>query len=196
MMSKQKELLFLLLSLIIIAGSWFGGTRVIRSKTEEMRNHREEIRAEYEARIEAAEKKEEYLARAEEYNAAYQEMLSRIPFGVSQGEQILFVTELEREFNTYVASVSYSDTIPVYRLEMTESEEGESLSLAYSALQVPIRLEYNEWKRFVDFVLTSSDRTTIPQMTARFDMENGQVDANITLNQYALIRETVSDEAE
>lgn len=195
-MSRQKELLFFLISFLIVAASWVGGTRVIRGRTEEMRMHYEEIKTEYEARLEAFAKKEEYLQKAEEYNAAYNQMVSQLPSELSQEEQILFVADLEEEFDIHVLSISYSEAMPVYQLQTKEAGEEAGLSLVYSTLQFPIRLEYNEWKRLLDSILSGSDSTTIPQMLARFDMESGQVEANITLNQYALIKGMVSEETE
>lgn len=186
MTSRDKELLFLAMSLGIVAASWFGGARLIREKTEEMKTRQAEYQAEYDDRLKVLEKKDEYIRDTENYNNAYTLMMSQFPGGIAQDQQILFVTKLEEEFHTQVTSVSYTDEAAVYQFQSIDSESGASFVLSESIVQIPVQLEYSEWKRFIDFVFTYPDKNTMPQISAQFDAASGKVNANITLNQFAV----------
>lgn len=189
MTSRDKELLFLAISLGIVAASWFGGARLIREKTEEMKARQAEYQAEYDDRMRVLERKDEYIRDTEDYNSAYALMLSQYPGGIAQDQQILFVTKLEEEFHTQVTSVSYSDPAAVYQFQSIDPESGSPFTLAQSVVQIPVQLDYSEWKRFIDFVFSYSDKNTMPQISAQFDAASGKVNANITLNQFAVAGE-------
>ena len=189
MTSRDKELLFLSISLGIVAASWFGGARLIRQKTEEMKARQAELQAEYEDRLRVLQRKDEYIRDTEDYNDAYTLMISQFPGGIAQDQQILFVTKLEEEFHTQVTSVSYSDEAPVYQFQSIEPENGSPYTLTGSVVQIPVQLDYSEWKRFIDFIFTYADKNTMPQVSAQFDAASGKVNASITLNQFAITGE-------
>lgn len=106
--SRDKELIFLVLSIGIVAASWFLGAKNIEKKTEEMTARKEELRQEYDERIRILQQKDEYIQKTKDYNEAYTLMLGRYPGNISQVQQIMFVTGLEERFDTQVVSVSYT----------------------------------------------------------------------------------------
>lgn len=189
MTSRDKELLFLAISLGIVAVSWFGGARLIRQKTEEMKERQTEFQMEYDDRLKVLERKDEYIRDTEDYNNAYILMMSQFPGGIAQDQQILFVTKLEEEFHTQVTSVSYSDEAEIYQFQSVEPENGSPYTLTESVVQIPIQLDYSEWKRFIDFIFTYTDKNTMPQVSAQFDAASGKVNATVTLNQFAITGE-------
>ena len=93
--SRDKELIFLVLSIGIVATSWFLGAKNIEKKTEEMTARKEELRQEYDERIRILQQKDEYIQKTKDYNEAYTLMLGRYPGDISQVQQIMFVTGLE-----------------------------------------------------------------------------------------------------
>lgn len=100
--SRDKELIFLVLSIGIVAASWFLGAKNIEKKTEEMTARKEELRQEYDERIRILQQKDEYIQKTKDYNEAYTLMLGRYPGDISQVQQIMFVTGLEERFDTQV----------------------------------------------------------------------------------------------
>lgn len=189
MTSRDKELLFLALSVGIVAASWFGGARLIKEKTAEVEAQREELSQEYEEHLRVLEKKEQYLQYTSDYNGAFTMMLNDFPGGISQAQQILFVTQLEEEFHTQVTSVSYTDETPIYGFESIEPKNSSPYTLVTSVVQIPVQLEYTEWKRFIDFIFSYPEKNTIPELSAQFDAASGMVNANVTLYQYAITGE-------
>ena len=118
--SRDKELIFLVLSIGIVAASWFLGAKNIEKKTEEMTVRKEELRQEYDERIRILQQKDEYIQKTKDYNEAYTLMLGRYPGDISQVQQIMFVTGLEERFDTQVVSVSYTDPAEIYQFQTTE----------------------------------------------------------------------------
>lgn len=186
MTSRDKEMIFLALSLGIVAASWFFGAKNIEKKTEEMTIKKEELQQEYDERIRVLQKKDEYIQTTENYNEAYTLMLSQYPEDISQVQQIMFVTGLEERFDTQIVSVSYTDAADIYQLQTTEPENMMPYTLAMSTLQIPVNLEYSRWKELLDYVFSYQDKNTVPQISASYNQETNVVSATVTLYQYAL----------
>ena len=184
--SRDKELIFLVLSIGIVAASWFLGAKNIEKKTEEMTARKEELRQEYDERIRILQQKDEYIQKTKDYNEAYTLMLGRYPGDISQVQQIMFVTGLEERFDTQVVSVSYTDPAEIYQFQTTEQGNIMPYTLAMSTLQIPVSLEYGKWKDLLDYVFSYQDKNTIPQITASYNQETNVVDATVTMYQYAV----------
>ena len=90
--SRDKELICLVLSIGLVAASWFLGAKNIEKKTEEMTARKEELRQEYDERIRILQQKDEYIQKTKDYDEAYTLMLGRYPGDISQVQQIMFVT--------------------------------------------------------------------------------------------------------
>ena len=184
--SRDKELICLVLSIGIVAASWFLGAKNIEKKTEEMTARKEELRQEYDERIRILQQKDEYIQKTKDYNEAYTLMLGRYPGDISQVQQIMFVTGLEERFDTQVVSVSYTDPAEIYQFQTTEQGNIMPYTLAMSTLQIPVSLEYGKWKDLLDYVFSYQDKNTIPQITASYNQETNVVDATVTMYQYAV----------
>lgn len=189
MTSRDKELLFLALSLGIVAASWMGGARLLKQKTEQLSVRKEELQQEYDERMRVLEKKEQYLKDTKEYNEAYQLMMARFPGGISTQEQILFVTGLEERFSTQIVSVSYTDEAEAYTFQSVEPDSYAPYALTTGAIQIPVELSYSQWKDFLDYVFSYQDKTTLPSVTASYNEEADIVSATVTMNQYAIVGE-------
>ncbi|MEG2122895.1 MAG: hypothetical protein RRZ63_03565 [Clostridium sp.] len=186
MTSRDKELVFLALSLGMVAVSWFGGVKLINKKTAELTVQRTELQSEYDERMRVLEKKDEYLNDTKNNNDAYRMLLAQYPAGISQVEQILFVTGLEEHFNTQIVSVSYTDEEEIYSFQSTEQGNTIPYTLVKAGIQIPVTLEYSQWKDFMDYVFSHQDKSTIPEVSATFDAVSGNVAATVTFNQYAI----------
>lgn len=184
--SRDKGLLFLMLSLAIVAVSYFIGARLINEKTAEIKTKKEELQREYDERVRILEKKEQYLKDTKDYNEAHQMLLTSYPAGITQERQIMFVVGLEERFQTPVVSVSYTEEQELYRFQSKERGNEEPYQLVSSIVQIPIEVTYEQWKEFLDYVFSYQDKNTIPSVAAEFDAAIGKVSATITLNQYAV----------
>lgn len=189
MTSRDKELIFLALSLGIVAASWLGGARLLKDKTEELNVRRDELQQEYDDRQRVLLKKDQYLKDTKEYNEAYQLMMARFPGGISTEEQILFVTGLEERFSTQVVSVSYTEGEDIYTFQSMERDHATPYALTAGALQIPVELSYSQWKDFLDYVFSYQDKTTMPSVSASYSEESDTVAATVTMNQYAITGE-------
>lgn len=195
MTSRDKELLFLAISFGIVAVSWLGGAGFINRKTEEVVARKEALQIEYDDRMRVLAKKEQYLKSTKDYNDAYTLMLSNYPAIITQDRQILFVTGLEERFGLEITSVNYTDLEEAYVFQSVEPENETPYSLVSSVVQIPVELEYSQWKELIDYVFSFDDKNTVPQVTAEFDTLTGKVMAQISMNQYAVLGQNQKSEA-
>lgn len=186
MTSRDKELIFLALSLGIVAASWFFGAKNLEKKTAEVISRKEELQQEYDERMRILAKKDEYIQTTKDYNEAYQLMLTQYPGDISQVQQIMFVTGLEERFDTQVVSVSYTDPADIYQFQTTDPGNMAPYTLAVSTLQIPVELDYKQWKEFLDYVFSYQDKNTISDISASYNTEANVVDATVTMYQYAI----------
>lgn len=186
MTSRDKEMIFLALSIGIVAASWFFGAENINKRTEEIKVKREELQQEYDERIRVLQRKDEYIQTTKNYNDAYTLMLSRYPGDLSQVEQIMFVTGLEDLFDTQVTSVSYIDPVQIYEFQTTEPDHALPYTLAMSSLQIRGSLEYGNWKDLLEYVFSYQDKSTVAQVNAIYTQETNMIDATVTMYQYAV----------
>lgn len=187
--SRDKELIVLALSLGIVAASWFGGARFINKKTAEIEAERDLLQAEYDDRKSILDRKDEYLKDTKDYNDAYSLMMTRYPGGISTVRQIMFVVGLEERFGLQVLSVDYTDGEPIYEFQSVEPKNQMPYSFISGTIQIPVLIEYDQWKEFLDYVFSYEDKSTVPEVSARFDAALGKVDAVVTFRQFAITGE-------
>jgi hypothetical protein len=187
--SRDKELMVLLVSCGIVAVSWFFGAERLRQMTEEAKAQNQEYQDELNRKNSILEKKEQYLQDTENYNQAYQLMLDQYPGGLAQDQQILFVTDIEKDFGTQVASVSYTDPGTLYTFRSREPDNANPYELKTSELRIPVDVSYEEWKRLIDYVFSCPDKDTIPGIVSSYDAASGTVHAEVTMSQYAITGE-------
>jgi hypothetical protein len=189
--SRDKELIVLLVSCGIVAVSWFFGAQKIREMTDELEVKNNQLSEEYNRKMRILEKKEQYLQDTENYNQAYQLMMEQYPGGLAQDQQILFVTNLEREFDTQIVSVSYSDPESIYTFQTVEPQNVNPYELERSTLSVPVDITYDEWKRLIEYIFAYQDKDTIPGISSSYDAASGLVNAQVTMQQYAITGEDI-----
>jgi polyhydroxyalkanoate synthesis regulator phasin len=189
--SRDKELIVLLVSCGIVAVSWFFGAQKIREMTDELEVKNNQLSEEYNRKMRILEKKEQYLQDTENYNQAYQLMMEQYPGGLAQDQQILFVTNLEREFDTEIVSVAYSDPESIYTFQSVEPQNDQPYELESSMLSVPMDVTYDEWKRLIEYIFAYQDKDTIPGITSSYDAVSGLVNAQVTMQQYAVTGEDI-----
>lgn len=183
---KDKEFTFLLISLGIVAVSWFGVARPINKKIQELTTLRTELQTEYDERMKMLLKKEGYLKDISVYNDAYSMMMEHYPAGITPAKQIMFVAGLEERFGMQVVSLSYTEEEAIYSFQSLENENEKPYVLTSASIQIPVTLYYEEWKQFLDYIFAFQDKSTVPEITATYDAATGKVAATIVVTQYAV----------
>jgi hypothetical protein len=173
----------------IVLASWFFGAQKLQLMTEDLEQENSSLQEEYDRKMRILEKKEQYLQDTENYNQAFQLMLDQYPGGLSQDQQILFVTDLEQEFGMSVESVSFSDPVTAYTFQSVEPQNVLPYELKNSNLQIPVKVSYEEWKRLIEYIFAYQDKDTIPGITSKYDAAAGVVEAEVTMSQYAIAGE-------
>lgn len=194
MTSRDKELIFLALSLGIVIISWFLGAKNIEKKTEELTVRREQLQQEYDERTRVLRKKDEYIQATNDYNDAYRLMLGRYAADISQVRQIMFVTGVEDRFDTQVVSVSYTDPAQLYEFQTVEPKNSAPYSLVMSTLEIKMEIQYKQWKGLLEYVFAWQDKSTVPRVEAEYVPESGTLKTTVTMYQYAVRGDGRTDE--
>lgn len=183
---RDKGFTCLTISAGLVIASWFGGAQLINKKTQELMDVRTELRAECDERMRMLEKKEEYLENKKSYNEAYDRMLEEYPEGISSEHQILFVAGLEEQFDIQVVSLSYTEEEPIYNFESLEKGNEKPYMLTSASIQIPVLLDYEDFKSFLDYIFAYEDKSVVSELTAGYDAVMGKVGATVVVTQYAV----------
>ena len=185
MNSRDKWLVYFLISLILVGAAWMFGARPLKAKAKTLSVNVAELRQEYNDKMAILAKKDEYISKTKDYTEAFDMMLERYPAGIAKENQIEFVVGLERELGTGITSLAYTEPMAVYGFN-SPSSSGEPYALAESRMTMPVTCDYIMWKHLLDYVFTWRDKSTIPSITASYDAASGRVVSNITLQQFAV----------
>lgn len=186
MTSRDKDLVILVVSLGIVAASWFGGAGYINKKIEAVAIEKSILQRDYDERMRILEKKEEYLRDTKIFDDAFALMLDQYPAEISQVSQILFATEIEEYFGTKVLEVSYTDESEIYTFGSIEPGNSEPYKLTMGSMEIPLTLSYDMWKNFMDYVFSFQDKSIIPEISVNMNEETGEVNGTVTINQFAI----------
>lgn len=185
MNSRDKWLLYLVLSMLLIVAAWMFGARPLKEKSRTLRANIADLQVEYNEKVGILAKKNEYLQKTKDYTEAFDMMMENYPAGIAKENQIQFVIGLERELGTGITSISYSEPSLLYEFT-SKPREGEPYTLIESRMELPVTCDYAMWKHLLDYIFTWQDKSIIPSISASYDVTSGKVVSSVSLQQFAV----------
>lgn len=211
---KERNLLFIFCTLLILFGSYRFGYVTLTSKADILATENKELTN---TLLELQQKqinKEKYIAQAEQMNLESETMLNQFPANMTQEKSTMFVTYLEDYASMKVNLITFNDISIFYspnetigedtRVEETtkdlnqvnsdnnnqKANTTDSTINNYTGYKTTIALNYQTnyvgLKKCIEFINKYQDKMVISEITSAFDNSTGNLTGTITINMYAL----------
>lgn len=210
--AKEKNLLFVLLTVLILFGSYQLGFQKYTEKSEHLSEENAVLILKLNELQEKAVNKEKYIQETKDMEGETDMMLSHFPTTLTQEKNTIFVTHLESYAEMKVSSISFADNSEFYSLANTqdstagsdenieeavdtsaetESTDGsvadDTMITGYKTTMVlTYQANYKGLKRCIEYINTYKEKMNIVDLSAAFDHTTGNLTGTITIAVYAL----------
>lgn len=211
---KEKNLFFVLLTLLILFGSYQWGFQRFIDKTDVLYEENTTLQVKLEDLQQKAANRDKYMNETEYMNEETDMMLSYFPVTLTQEKNTIFVTNLERYADMKVSSISFVENTEIYSTEQVSEDvtgdtedanemveeviqdditssgditvDGMSISGYKTTLILTYKTNYGGLKRAIEYINSYNERMNIVDLSAAFDNSTGNLTGTITFDIYAI----------
>lgn len=184
--SKSRMLIVLGIALVMVLFSLLIVDSRIQEASDELAVQQAQLQTEYDRLKKIDDARADYTSQTEKFNTAYAGIIEDFPAAITQNNQIMFLRDIEDEFNVRIQTASYTDPEVVYQFQSIMPGNKEGYTLVRSTLQFPMQLSYEEWKRFIAYLEESGGRQVLETVSTDYDRSSGLVNADVTISEYAI----------
>ncbi|MBD5157195.1 MAG: hypothetical protein HDT13_06150 [Butyrivibrio sp.] len=193
---RDVKLLYVVLSIAIIACAYFFGFRKLTAANEALDKEISELKTRHTTlrTMEANAKK--YSDDTVVYNDNYDKIIEKFDTGYSQEYSILFIKELEDKLDVWLSQAGLAQTDNVYTFGQIQSTNpsSESGSSVYSSdykgyktvLTLTYQASYDDFKSLIDYINNYKYKCTIDSMSMSYNSESDVVSGSLVVSQYAI----------
>lgn len=207
---RDKKLLMVLAIVAIICIPYFFMIRPLMDKCEKIALEIGELESRKKYLEDLKQNEDIYAEKTKEDAVLTQELLSLFPSDLPQEASILFIDNTEKKIPIKLHQVTFGEDVAAQitsnaeaeQIDAVEKEMGDvtddevirevtdtvaiagNLAGMSTETQFAFEADYNEYKEFLNYILTYHDRMVITGMTATYNMD--LVTGNFTLKQYAI----------
>ena len=191
---RDKKLLLVLLSVLMLGAAYMLGYQKLSEKADEYKQEYNEMKAKEVDLLEKQNNIEEYEENIIAYENAYNSILSQYGNGVSQIFQIDFLNRLERATNVWIKSVSFQSAAQVYTFGNIQTTNPAGSGYAYSTdlagysniFTVAYEGQYEDWKNLIEYLNTYFSKNVIENISMSYSDITGEVSGTMTFNVYSI----------
>lgn len=197
---RDKKLLLILLGALIFLAAYL---LVYNRFTDEAKSARTEL-SELSPRLtELRSHKanlDNYQREIDEISGAVKEELAKFPSDVRTEDLILYGSGLESAVGMTVSAMTFTPAEVISRFNVPlEGEDGRVELIPYAALRTGLTVEgdinYAEFKRLVNYIYSTAQRTTLESVSLNYNAETGELSAAAQLAKYFVCGEEYVYEA-
>ncbi len=192
---RDKFLLCLLGSVLVVFLAYYFGFRNYTDKTEALETEINSLKVKYDDLRDKANNAQKYKDDTENYNILFDSGLSLYDSGFSQKATLMFTTELENELDVWLRTVSMPDAALIYTFgNVTSSNPSASGASVYSTdmqgyrktVTYSYECDYDTFKDLLAYILDYDTVYTIDSVSCSYNEEEELMSGNITISQYAI----------
>ena len=192
---RDKKLLVILFSFLIIAGAYYFGYSKLVAQTETYNSEIITLRNKKTELSSKVANKEKYIADTTTFNQHFDETLLNYSNGSTQLLSIDFLNKLESLTGTWIKSTSFSSPVSIYTFgSKASSNPSANTAKAYSTdmagykttLTVSYQSEYDQFKNLLKLINEYDKKNTIDNITMSYDNANGYVTGTMTVSMYSI----------
>lgn len=185
MSEKDKQLLYIVAALLIVAASYFFGYRNFANKTSEYKAQTQVYLDEYSRLFELQKNREQYTKMTTEYENQRAEILTAYKEGFSRQNLIMMLADIEDEKELWISEMQFVEEEVLYNFASEAGTCG-----VVNTTKMSFEAGYVEFKAFIDALLTMDSKTTIDTLNVTYDEELSLLDGEIVLSHYTIVTPT------
>lgn len=186
---SELKLVVILLSCILLASAWFFGFTAFSNKADEVKTKNKATAA----RVNELESKVARRAEIEENtiqcNQLVEDIIAKYPADVPTEKAIYLVQDIEDSVGAHFSTINFMMDTRLMALEGNATDEVATVSGPvgyYDMLTMSYDASYDDFKDMIDYIHDYSDRMTVPNITAAYDSETGEISGVLSVRMYYL----------
>lgn len=192
---RDKKLLLVLLSVLMLGAAYLFGYQKLTEKADEYKKEYNEMKSKEADLLEKQERIDEYDAAIKIYENTYSGIISQYGNGITQTYQIDFLNRVERATNVWIKSVGFQAAVPVYTFGNVQTSNPSGSGNAYvtdltgysNTLTIAYEGQYADWKNFIEYLNTYFSKNVIENISMSYSDITGEVSGTMTLNVYSIV---------
>ena len=178
---KEKQLLFVVLALAILAAAYFFGFVKLQDQATAIEQSNVTDQAEVDQLQGMVDRQAETVKETEGYKQTIKDIIAKYPVDVPQEKAIYLVQQMEDLTGIHATAINFSMDNLAYAFSGENAPSG-----MYALLGVPYVATYAEFKDMLKYVTDFEDRTTTPSVTADFDQVTGLLTGTVNIKMFYL----------
>jgi hypothetical protein len=188
---SEARLLFLLLALIFLAGSYFLVFNKCTTRAQEIRTENEQNEKIVEQLEAMVNRQAEVEAETAACDQLVEEIKAKYPSMVTTEKAIAIIQDMEDVTEVHISNISFLMNNLIGDISSygtgTDAAGGTASQVGYyDALSMNYEADYDSFKEMAAYISGLEDRMTMPAITAAYDNESGMISGTVTVNMYYL----------
>lgn len=192
---KEKQLLFIVLSVLLLVCAYFFGFTKLMDQAELIENSNKQDQATLKELQAMFDKQEEKKAETKQYKDKIYEIVHKYPVRVPQEKAITILQMMEDTLcppdlnaenkgkDFHIDTINFS----MNNLVMDFSGDGAPKG-CFDVMGIHFTCRYEQFKSLLKYVLDYADRSTAPSVSVEFDQITGILSGNINYRMYYLTK--------
>ena len=179
---NEKKVLFILLAVLLLFGSYFFGFKKLNDRAVFIENSNQQDSAEV-ARLESMLAREDETKRETEgYKNTIKSIIEKYPSSLPQ-EKVIYLLQQSEDW----VGVDYSAIVfKMENLVMELSGDDVNPKGYYAAMSVPFTADYSQFKTLMQYFADLKDRTVLPIINVSYDETTGDLKGSINFKMFYL----------
>lgn len=184
---RQVKRFLILITLLIIAASYFFGYQKFSKKTDLLIDENRTLTSERNELQQKNNNKENIIRETEEMKEKIEYLLNQFPSTLTQDKTIMFIHNLAEHAGMTIKMIGLSENELFYPLSGPDGSSDTDQLLGFKT-KVTISYEstYEGLKNCIDYIHSYKDRANIPSFNASFDHATGNLSGTMSIDFYAL----------
>lgn len=210
--NRDKKLLLLLAVIAIASLPYLFLISPMMEKCEALRSELDAMQSKKSTLQQMVMSQDTYLKDTEQLAVETADLMGKFPAGLPQEASILFIDNTERLIPISLYQVNFGEDVAAQMTSEADEQQidaveeamgydtqdeiieevkqtqklGDGLTAIMTETQFTYDAGYEEWKRFLNYILTYRERMVITNLTAAYTSELNMLSGNFTLVQYAI----------
>lgn len=206
---NEKNLLFLLFTLLILFSAYQFGFVKFTDKAEELQKENLTLSSKVNELQIKKNQEEKFMNETLEYEEKMNEILGAFPVWITQEKNLMLITELEEYANVKISSVTFQDVSTFYTASLenessvsdvndiddgsidamvNNKSEGNVVDITgyTTSIALTYQASYQGLKDCIQFINNNEEKMNITDISAAFDNTTGNLTGTLTISVYAL----------
>ena len=180
---KEKQLIFTVLSILLLLGVYFLGFTKIMDQAKAIENSNKQDQATVNELQAMYDKQDEKKAETAQYKQTIRDIVKKYPTKVPQEKAIWIIQKMEDEIGLHIDSINFSlDNV------MMDFSGSDAPTGYYNIMGMHFTASYDQWKQMLKFIRDYEDRSTAPSVSVEYDQIFGYLSGTINYRMYYLTK--------